>query len=460
MDLLDLAPDAVARAAAAGAEAAEAFAIRYRTRHVYVEADVPKVAEAREECGLGLRVLRGKRAAFASTTLAGAADLGSAVRRAMRVLRQIPEDPDLGGLPTGGASTDVPGVWDAATADASVEDLLEGARAFTDAVKGEKGASVPKATFRLQDFEARIVNSGGVAANHRGTLVYAYLTATSGSGKDVGEGILHGVATAMKAMDFAAMGRTCARRAEENRRSVAFRETLTGVAVIDPQELGALFLQTVATAANGQDVVRKRSPWVGRLGEAVGSATLTIRDRPRMPGGIQSCAVDDEGTPTADRAVVEGGVLREFVADHYYARLLGCRAGNGLRRSGMTLEGAYGRPAQADVSNLVVEPGTKSVEDLVAGVDRGVYVEKFAAPEANPISGTFGCEVRNATLIEKGELTRHVKYALLSGNFYEGLKHVEGIGRDPEAVPAFYGSPGCAYVPAMAFSGFELVGQK
>jgi predicted Zn-dependent protease len=92
-------------------------------------------------------------------------------------------------------------------------------------------------------------------------------------------------------------------------------------------------------------------------------------------------------------------------------------------------------------------------------VDQGVYVEKFAAPELNPITGAFACEVRNATLIDQGELGTHVKFALLTGNFYDGLKNVEGIGCNLEPTPVFYGAPGCAYVPAVAFGGFELVGQ-
>jgi predicted Zn-dependent protease len=68
-------------------------------------------------------------------------------------------------------------------------------------------------------------------------------------------------------------------------------------------------------------------------------------------------------------------------------------------------------------------------------------------------------EVRNATLIEKGELGAHVKVALLTGNFYDGLRKVVGVGRDPVASHAFLTAPGCAYVPPVAFEGFELVGQ-
>lgn len=87
-------------------------------------------------------------------------------------------------------------------------------------------------------------------------------------------------------------------------------------------------------------------------------------------------------------------------------------------------------------------------------------MEKFAAPEVNPFSGSFAMEVRNATLIAKGQPTDHVKMGLLTGNFYEGLKNVVGIGREPVANHAFLTTPGCAYVPAIAFEGFELVGQS
>ncbi len=459
MDLLGLAPDAVKSALAAGAEHAEAYAIRYGTRHVYIEDDVPKVAEDREETGLGLKVAKGKRVAFTSTTLAAAADVAAAVKTAIRGLAQVPDDPDFAGFATSAGKGEVSGVYDAKTAGTGVDGLLEHAKTFVDAAKERKAVSVPKATFRLQEYVQRVANSNGVDAGHRGTLVFSYLTTKAGSGTDVGEGIVHGVRSALKDLDFAAMGKTCARRAAENRAAKAYHEKLAGVAVLDPEELGALLLQSVGAAVSGHNIQKKRSPWMGKVGQEVGSGSVTIRDKPRMPGGILSATSDDEGAATKDRTVVGAGILKGFVADTYHARLIGAEPGNALRRGAASLEGAYLRPAENTISNLVLEPGVKSLEGLLAEVDRGVYVEKFAAPELNPFSGAFACEVRNATLVDHGEPKAHVKYALLTGNFYDGLKNVDGIGRDLTPVPAFYGSPGCAYVPPMVFAGFELVGQ-
>lgn len=459
MDLLDLGPEVVRRATSEGADGAEAFLIGYGTRSVTVEDDAPKVAEDREEVGLGLKVSRGKRVAFTSATLATRSDAASAVKSAVATLRRVPEDPRFRGFPGRAGRGSVPGTWDGDTAATGAEELVEAARTFTDAVRESKGVSVPKATLRVQDFRIRVANRNGVEASHEGTLVFGYLTAKKGARGSVGEGILKVLSPSIRDVDFADLGHQVARRAAENLAGKPFKGRLRGVAVLDPLDLGEMLLQSVGAAVNGEDVHRKRSPWTGKKGEAVASRSVTIRDRPRLPHGMASCASDDEGSPTRDRDLVLAGTLRGFLADHYHARLVRTRAGNGFRRAVATVEGAYTRMASAQVSNLVVEPGRKSREDLIADVDRGVYVEKLAAPEVNPFSGTFACEVRNATLIRRGELRDHVKLALLQGNVFEGLRHVAGIGRDLHASHSFLLQPGCSYVPTMAFEGFELVGQ-
>ncbi|HKW43197.1 MAG TPA: metallopeptidase TldD-related protein [Thermoplasmata archaeon] len=459
MDLLDLAPDAVARARLAGADAAEAYAITFTTRSVYIEDNAPKVAEDRSETGLGLRVAKGKRVAFASTTLASEKDVTSAVNAATEGLKQVPEDPDFAGFPTETAKGEVKGAYDADTATTDVMTLLESAKDFTRSATGKKDTSVPKAVFRIQDYAFRIANSNNLLANHRGTLVFCYLTAKAGTKGKFGEGILKALNTSIRAIDFAALGAAAARRASENLRAKAYKSKFVGTAVLDPLDLGEIVIGTIGSAINGNDVHKKRSPWAGKIGQYVASAGVTIRDRPRMTGGLLSGVVDDEGSATRDRTLIQAGTLKGFIADHHHAGLVGMPAGNGMRRAVATVEGAYTRPADTALSNLVIEPGTKSLDALLAEVDRGVYVEKLAAPEVNPFSGSFAMEVRNATLIEKGALTDHVKVALLTGNFFEGLKNVVGIGRDLGPSHGFLTAPGCAYVPAIAFDGFELVGQ-
>ncbi len=460
MDALSLADDCLKGAIAAGAHGAEVFAISYNTKSVYIEQDVPKVAEERHENGLGLKVSRGKRVAFTSTCLQNSKDLKTAIASAMRSLNMIPDNPDFNGFTSEQGSGRISGVFNAKTADASLESLVEITQDLTSSSKIRKDVWVPKGILRLQDYSIRIVNSEGVDGRHRGTLTFLYFTARSGTMAKGGEGIVKSISTSLSGHNFSELGRKLGERSIANLTATSLRERVSGTVILDPMDLGEMLIQSVGEAVNGENVQKGRSPWQDKIGSAVASEQVNIVDNPRLPRGLSSSVSDDEGHRTVKRPLVVNGILKDFVKDHYNSRLLGGSGGNALRRSVATVEGAYSRPAQCSITNLVIEPGTKTPEDLIGTVSRGVYVEKVAAPEVNPFGGAFALEVRNATLIENGSLGRHVKHALMVGNIFDVMKNVAGIGRELKATHGFLLSPGCCYLPTMAFDGCELVGQK
>ena len=460
MNLPFLVDDAIKKAIAAGAQAAEAFAMTYRTKSVYVEQDLAKVAEDRTEAGIGLKVAVGKRIAFTSSNLHGLEDVKGAVTSAMKAVRMVPEDPEFPGFTSFRVMGKVEKTHDAETAAAPVEELVEMALDLTKASKVRKDVSVPKGILRVQSFDLRVANSEGAEGSHRGSLTFVYFTAKSGTQTKAGEGIVKSLGVSLGQQDFQEIGKRLGQRSVENLEAKALREKVTGTVVMDPLDLGEMMIQSVGAAVNAEDVRRKRSQWQDKKGKFVASESLKISDMPRLPAGLASCAVDDEGNPTADRPLVVNGVLRDFVHDHYNAVLLGGKGGNAFRRAVATVEGAYARPSACSISNLVIEPGTQSLDQIISSVRNGVYVEKLAAPEVNPFSGAFALEVRNAAIIRKGELDDHVKYALLVGNIFEGLKNVVAAGRDLRPSHGFLVAPGCCYLPPMAFDGFELVGQK
>src|SRR2546422_10294490 len=145
IDPLDLASDAVRRAQSEGADAAEAYAITFTSRSVYIEDDVPKVAEERSETGLGVRAAKAKRVAFSATTLASPADVRSAVGAAIAGLRRVPEDPDFSGLPTEAGEGEGGGARGAGAAATGTPGLPEAAETFTGAVPESKATTVPQA---------------------------------------------------------------------------------------------------------------------------------------------------------------------------------------------------------------------------------------------------------------------------------------------------------------------------
>ncbi len=460
MQILHMAGDSVKKAIAAGAQAAEAFVISYSTKAVYIEQDIPKVAEEGREAGLGLKVARGKRTAFMSTNLESEKDVRTAVRTAINALKMIPEDPNFKGFTPERGGGEVEKTYDTKTAETPVEELVDMSMELTSAAKLRKDISVPKGLLRVQDYEIRVINSEDAEGQHKGTLVFINFSAKSGTKTKSGEGIVKSLGTWLGSQDFQGLGKTLGQRAIENLEASALHDKITGTTVMDSLDLGEMLIQSVGVAVNGEDVQRKRSPWQDKKETVVASRDLRMSDMPRLPAGLSSCATDDEGNPTSDRPLIVNGVLKDFVKDYYNASILGGRGGNAMRRTVATVEGAYARPAMCSISNLVIEPGLKTLDELIGEVDKGVYIEKLAAPEVNPYSGAFALEVRNAATIEKGTLKKHVKYALLVGNIYEGLKNVVSVGRDLQPSHGFLMTTGCCYLPPMSFRGFELVGQK
>jgi PmbA protein len=436
-----------------GADQAEVFVIDAHTRSVYIESSKPRVADDKSETGMGLKVCMGRHVGFASGTIDKKAS-DEIVKEALSIARTTEEDPNFKSLPNGKKlSGRVEGVYSEETASITDEALVAKAMNAVKAAEKPKNVKVPLGLIRLVDYRLSVVNSLGVNFNHKGTMVFAHFRSKAAKGDKAGEGIEKAWSTNVAAINFEKMGENAAEKALRTLKAESYREEKKIVAVIAPVELEGM-LYPVMFGTNSEQVNKKRSPWASKLGEKVASESLTVWDDGRYSGGIRSALADDEGVETAKKTIIEKGVLQSFIYDSYNASIAGTKAtGNAFRRGTRGLEASFSLPAACAYSNMVVKPGNKSLDNLIAGIDNGVLIEAFASPEVNPITGGFGCEIRDATLIEKGSLTKPVKHALLTGNMYEALHNIVAVGSGSKVVEN-------TVLPPMAFSDVMLVGQK
>ena len=169
--------------------------------------------------------------------------------------------------------------------------------------------------------------------------------------------------------------------------------------IMDPRALEELLRFTLIPAIAGENVVRGKSPLAGKIGSKIASEVLTIMEDPSLPNAFSSARGDDEGIPTSKKVIIEGGVLRTFIWDNYWAKVKGVKpTGNGFRnwQSGSVST----RP-----TNLVIKPGEKTLEDLIGEVRRGYYVAGLqGAHSSNPDTGDFSVVANPAFLIEDGEI--------------------------------------------------------
>lgn len=454
MSTLDsLASSVLTKAEKRGASQAEAFILDSHIRSIYIEDGTPHLADDKLEMGLGLKACIRKRIGFSSGVISNIKSTEEIVNEALSIAKTTKEDPDFQSLPSGGEiSGEIKDVFCEETSEITSEEIV--ARAMTAVgVAEKKRVKVPLGLFRLAKYSLQVSNSLGVRFHHKGTMIFLHFTAKATQGNNVGEGVEKIWSTRISSIDFESIGNSIAEKALKTLEADAFRRELKGTAVIDPVETAGL-LNSVKFATSSEQVNKGRSPWSKKIGTKVASQKFAIIDDGTYPGGIRSAVADDEGVKIAGKVIISHGVLRSYIYDSYNANIAGIKStGNGFRRGTRSIEGAFALPVTCAYSNMNVKPGNKSREEIISQIDEGILVERFASPEVNPITGGFGCEVRNATLIEGGQLTKHVKHALLTGNIYEQLRNVVSIGNDSKIV-------GDVVLPTIAFSGASLIGQK
>jgi predicted Zn-dependent protease len=228
--------------------------------------------------------------------------------------------------------------------------------------------------------------------------------------------------------------------------------------VLDHDAVGALLDMLGALAFNGLAHAEGRGALVGRLGTAVAAPRVKLLDAPGA--GPLPRAFDAEGVRKTHLPLIEDGVALGVVHDTRSAAI----AGDGARSTGHALApgGSAWGPAP---TNLILDGGgAGSLEDLVAPIERGLYItrlwylnvvhERSALVTGVSREGTF--------LIEDGRIARPLRDIRFTDSILRLLEATEDMTRDTRLVSEaeFYGvrSAFGSIVPALRAGGFRVTG--
>jgi len=207
--------------------------------------------------------------------------------------------------------------------------------------------------------------------------------------------------------------------------------------VADPRMVGLILHEAFGHASEGDLVETSESVLSGMLGRSVASPLVTIVDEGVVEGGF-FVPYDDEGTPKTRQVIVEEGVLTGYLHSRKSAeKLNGLPTGNGRAQDFASL------PIVRQ-TNLFMEGGGRSFEELVEDVDNGLYVLGRGAGggEVDVGQGTFTFTAGPSYVIENGELGELVRGVSISGMILETLRGVTGVGDDPAVRTGVFGGCG------------------
>jgi PmbA protein len=428
VDLEQAAAAAVEAALAAGASDAEAWAEHGVEREIRVyEGQVESLTDAASH-GIGIRSFSGDRWGYAYGTDLSADGL-KALAQAAAGAAVVADADEYAGLPDEFGAAEVDSLSSPALGEWDTARKIELALAVERAARSREGISQVEETMYADGSQrVAIANSRGFAAAYESTIAYAWASAFAGEGSDLMTGLGVGMGRDPGAIDAEAVGREAADRAlalvgarqPEGRRCPVVLDTF----------VAASFAGFIGGMLSADAVQRGRSLFADREGDDVAGREFVLADDGLHPEGPSTAPFDGEGSPRRRTPLIEDGKLLTFLFDARTAR-------RGDRRTtGNAGRGSYRTPPSVATTNLVLEAGQESLDELVERAGDGPYVASVAGLHSgvNPVSGTFSVGA-TGRLIERGELGRPVREITIASDLVSMLKAVQAVGGPGRWVP-------------------------
>lgn len=448
MDYLHIAQEVVRQAAAHGVEAEAYVQVGQETTVSVDRGQVEKLAQASSK-GLGLRVFQDGRMGYAYTANFRPEHLARLVEQAVALCRVADPDP-YRSLPDPQPIPDQDlAIFDPTLAALSPQELIRHALVMEQAALDHDPRVVMtnRCTVMRQVGYVALANSRGFAGAYDKTLIAGFLGALAQDDQD--RLVVYHFDLATHLVDFTptAIGDMAGRRAVGllGGRSVPSQRAT----VVYSPYAAASIAGALARALTAEAMQRNRSFLQGQLGRQVASDVVTLVDNGRLPGGPATRPFDDEGVPTSATRVIDEGVLQAVLYDHYTARR------DGRQSTGNAGRSSHRQPPSLAPSNFYFQPGNQSPEEILAGVERGLYVDSVMnTGSINPISGEYSVSARGYW-IENGRVVHPVNEVTVAIPLAELLRNVRAVGNDLRFSP-FGGAVGA---PTLRVDGVMIGGR-
>jgi len=430
VSLRDLAETLVAQARKCGADEAEVSVVDGYEFNVDVrKGRIETLIEAGSRSA-GVRVIKDKKTAYASSSDLDMATLKRLVRNAVRRAALGSPDEFAGLAPLSKERVDAAALrlYDPAIAGLDSATKIALARETERAALRDKRITNSYgATFASNEIRSVLAMTTGFVGEYEQTYCGLGVGLQAGGTDDRVEDSWSSSKRHFKELETP---EEIARKAVERTvRQLKPRKIRTqNVPVIFEPTQTAWLMGFLFGCVTGTSVYQKATFLEGRLGQRIGNERVTVIDDALMPGALGSHPFDSDGLPCRKTVVVENGVLKSYLCNYYAARKLG------LTSTGSADGGGVG-PA-----NFYLEPGPAAVsqKDIIAGTKKGLLLIRTLGHGLNSVTGDIS---RGAfgLWIEDGEIAYPVSEITISGNLGRVLETIEAVGTDLEFQSAVTG---------------------
>ena len=297
--------------------------------------------------------------------------------------------------------------------------LDEEAAALLGSIDAQRLPAPTFATIRATLIETSIANSRGLAAAYAHTVVDREVAVKSEGGPEgrpPGEFWLEHLGRRIRLENLDAQVRDWYRFAADARRAIAPTTGETTV-VLPPEVLSGILSPVLGFQFSGSALLRGMAVPRDTM---VGTDTMDVTDDGVLDWAVRSSPVDDEGSAQRVRRVVSQGRSEEPFTDVLHANAVGTAPSGNAVRVGRGFSDEYWRKFTRrpvpGASTIILAPGDGGSDaELIEQVEDGIWVQQFGWANPDPVSGTFGGEVRIGYRIRRGKLAEPVRGGTVGG---------------------------------------------
>ncbi len=219
--------------------------------------------------------------------------------------------------------------------------------------------------------------------------------------------------------------------------------TLLTAEDIEPQNMpvvlhngfgGVIFHEACGHPLEATSVAKGLSPFVGKVGEKIGSDIVTAYDDGDVAGAWGRLSFDDEGMKTQKNLLIENGVLKGYLIDYRNGIKMGMEPTGSARRQ------SYKFSPTSRMNSTYIAPGKDKFEDIIKDTKYGLFAKKLGGGTVVPATGEFNFAVQEGYMIEDGKLTRPVRGAMLIGHGKDVLFKIDRVADNLEFGQGMCGS--------------------
>ena len=284
--------------------------------------------------------------------------------------------------------------------------------AFIEYTKNNHPTTIlEEAVIDFTHHKTRIVNSNGVNFTVNQGAYNAYAMFTSKSGGDTSSFNYSGFSstTLEKELQHEAHLAELLKQSEEQVKTRQIAKKFTGDLVITPHAMDDFIGFLTSNISDGQ-MIAGTSIYKEAVNTAVTSPLLTLHCQPRSTTLASAYPLTGDGIVAQNTTLVNKGILNSYLLNQF-----------GANKTGLPI-------ALNDGDNMIMDAGETELDDLIAGVEKGILLGRFSGGSPND-KGDFSGVAKNSYYIENGKILYPVSETMVSGNIASVLKEVNAVSR-------------------------------